>query len=99
MKTAAVLIIAIVAQAVGDVCLTRGMKAIAPAETSGGELLDSLSVMALVSSTSAFAQSGAATGAATGAVGGAIVGGFELRAPGDRFRLRFERSCRLLLPG
>src|SRR4051812_3550985 len=32
-------------------------------------------LMALVSSTSAFAQSGAATGAATGAVGGAIVGG------------------------
>jgi hypothetical protein len=29
MKTAAVLIIAIVAQAIGDVCLTKGMKAIA----------------------------------------------------------------------
>ena len=32
-------------------------------------------LIALVSSTGAFAQSGAATGAATGAVGGAIVGG------------------------
>ncbi len=32
-------------------------------------------LFALVSSNSAFAQSGAATGAATGAVGGAIVGG------------------------
>ena len=32
-------------------------------------------LIALVSSTSTFAQSGAATGAATGAVGGAIVGG------------------------
>src|SRR5689334_2240994 len=35
MKTAAVLIIAIVAQAVGDVFLTRGMKAIASPELSG----------------------------------------------------------------
>src|SRR3954447_24013742 len=32
-------------------------------------------LIALVSSTSAFVQSGAATGAASGAVGGAIVGG------------------------
>ena len=32
-------------------------------------------LIALVSSTSAFAQSGAASGAATGAIGGAIVGG------------------------
>ena len=46
MKTAAVLIIAILAQAVGDVCLTKGMKAIAPAETSGGEVFDSLSQVA-----------------------------------------------------
>jgi uncharacterized membrane protein len=43
MKTAAVLIIAIVAQAVGDVCLTKGMKAIASPATSSGESLASLS--------------------------------------------------------
>lgn len=42
MKTAAVLIIAMVAQAVGDVCLTKGMKAIVPAQTAGSELIDSL---------------------------------------------------------
>jgi drug/metabolite transporter (DMT)-like permease len=46
MKTAAVLIIAILAQAVGDVCLTKGMKAISPAETSGGEVVNSLSQVA-----------------------------------------------------
>ena len=46
MKTAAVLIIAIVAQAFGDVFLTRGMKAIAPAQTGGGEFFDSLSQVA-----------------------------------------------------
>jgi drug/metabolite transporter (DMT)-like permease len=46
MKTAAVLIIAILAQAVGDVCLTKGMKAISPAETSGGEVFNSLSQVA-----------------------------------------------------
>ena len=46
MKTAAVLIIAIVAQALGDVCLTKGMKAIAPAQTGGIELFDSLSQIA-----------------------------------------------------
>jgi drug/metabolite transporter (DMT)-like permease len=46
MKTAAVLIIAIVAQAVGDVLLTRGMKAIAPAQTGGSELFDSLAQVA-----------------------------------------------------
>lgn len=43
MKTAAVLIIAIVAQAVGDVLLTRGMKAIASPEFSGGGLSESIS--------------------------------------------------------
>jgi drug/metabolite transporter (DMT)-like permease len=43
MKTAAVLIIAIVAQAAGDVCLTKGMKAIASPATSSGESLASLS--------------------------------------------------------
>ncbi len=43
MRTAAVLIIAIVAQAAGDVWLTRGMKAI---QTSGGQSFDSLSQIA-----------------------------------------------------
>lgn len=43
MKTAAVLIIAIVAQAVGDVCLTKGMKAIVAAETSSGGFSESFS--------------------------------------------------------
>ncbi|MEK6324378.1 MAG: EamA family transporter [Acidobacteriota bacterium] len=43
MKTAAVLIIAIVAQAIGDVCLTKGMKAIVSPETSGGGFSESLS--------------------------------------------------------
>lgn len=42
MKTATVLIIAIVAQAVGDVFLTRGMKSIASMEASGGGLAESL---------------------------------------------------------
>jgi drug/metabolite transporter (DMT)-like permease len=43
MKTAAVLIIAMIAQAVGDVCLTKGMKAIASLETSTGGFSESLS--------------------------------------------------------
>src|SRR5438128_1262869 len=43
MKTAAVLIIAIVAQALGDVCLTKGMKAIVSPETSGGGFSESFS--------------------------------------------------------
>ena len=43
MKTAAVLIIAIVAQAFGDVLLTRGMKAISSPELSGGGLSESIS--------------------------------------------------------
>jgi drug/metabolite transporter (DMT)-like permease len=46
MKTAVVLITAIVAQAFGDVCLTKGMKAIAVLETGGGgfgELLSQVS--------------------------------------------------------
>jgi drug/metabolite transporter (DMT)-like permease len=43
MKTATVLIIAIVAQAAGDVFLTRGMKAIASLDASGGGLSESLS--------------------------------------------------------
>lgn len=42
MKTAAVLIIAIVAQAAGDVFLTRGMKSITSLEVSGGGLFESL---------------------------------------------------------
>src|SRR6185295_15312226 len=46
MKTAAVLIIAIVAQAIGDVCLTKGMKAIASAGATGGEVSDSVSQVA-----------------------------------------------------
>ena len=37
MKTAVVLIIAILAQAVGNVFLTRGMKAVAATTTNGGE--------------------------------------------------------------
>jgi uncharacterized membrane protein len=43
MKTAAVLITAIVAQAFGDVFLTKGMKAIASLEASGGGFSESLS--------------------------------------------------------
>lgn len=43
MKTAAVLIIAIIAQALGDVWLTKGMKAIAALETGGGGVAGSLS--------------------------------------------------------
>ena len=43
MKTAAVLITAIVAQAFGDVWLTKGMKAIASPETSSGGFSESLS--------------------------------------------------------
>src|SRR5262249_14211666 len=39
MKTAVVLIIAILAQAVGNVFLTRGMKAVAATTTNGGESL------------------------------------------------------------
>jgi drug/metabolite transporter (DMT)-like permease len=42
MKTAAVLIIAIAAQALGDVFLTKGMKAIVSPETSGGGFSESL---------------------------------------------------------
>src|SRR5436190_13788458 len=42
MKTAAVLIIGIVAQTIGDVCLTRGMKAISAAETGGADVTASL---------------------------------------------------------
>lgn len=41
MKTAAVLIIAIVAQAIGDVCLTKGMKAIVVPDTSSGGFSES----------------------------------------------------------
>lgn len=44
MKTAAVLIIAIVAQAVGNVFLTRGMKAVTAAPDPGGLLAQSLHV-------------------------------------------------------
>lgn len=50
MKTAVVLITAIVAQAFGDVCLTKGMKAIASLEASGAgfsELLSQVSHIAL----------------------------------------------------
>jgi drug/metabolite transporter (DMT)-like permease len=43
MKTASVLIIAIVAQAFGDVCLTKGMKAIASTQTGGNGFSASLS--------------------------------------------------------
>jgi len=43
MKTATVLIIAIVAQAAGDVFLTRGMKSIPSLDVSGGGLSESLS--------------------------------------------------------
>lgn len=43
MKTAVVLVIAIVAQAAGDVLLTRGMKAIASLDASGGGWSESLS--------------------------------------------------------
>ncbi|MEK6285991.1 MAG: EamA family transporter [Acidobacteriota bacterium] len=43
MKTTAVLITAIFAQAFGDVCLTKGMKAIASLETGGGGFSESLS--------------------------------------------------------
>ena len=43
MKTAVVLITAIFAQAFGDVCLTKGMKAIASLETSAGGFSESLS--------------------------------------------------------
>jgi drug/metabolite transporter (DMT)-like permease len=43
MKTAVVLITAIVAQAFGDVCLTKGMKAIASLETVDGAFPDLLS--------------------------------------------------------
>lgn len=42
MKTAAVLITAIFAQAFGDVCLTKGMKAIASLDTGGDGLYQSL---------------------------------------------------------
>jgi drug/metabolite transporter (DMT)-like permease len=43
MKTAGVLITAIVAQALGDVCLTKGMKAIASADLGGDGFSASLS--------------------------------------------------------
>ncbi|MFY9554627.1 MAG: EamA family transporter [Blastocatellia bacterium] len=43
MKTAAVLIAAIVSQAFGDVCLTKGMKAITSIEASGGGVRESFS--------------------------------------------------------
>jgi uncharacterized membrane protein len=43
MKTAVVLITAIVAQAVGDVCLTKGMKAIASLESSSTGFSEGLS--------------------------------------------------------
>lgn len=43
MKTAAVLITAIVAQAFGDVCLTKGMKAIASLEAGSSSMSDWLS--------------------------------------------------------
>lgn len=48
MKTAAVLITAIVAEAAGDVCLTKGMKAIASLETTGEGSSASLSQVAHV---------------------------------------------------
>lgn len=43
MKTAVVLITAIVAQAFGDVCLTKGMKAITSLETGGAGFSELLS--------------------------------------------------------
>jgi len=43
MKTAVVLITAIVAQAFGDVCLTKGMKAISSLDANGGGVSESLS--------------------------------------------------------
>ena len=43
MKTAAVLITAMIAQAFGDVFLTKGMKAIATLEASGGGFSESVS--------------------------------------------------------
>ena len=43
MKTAAVLIIAIVAQAAGNVFLTRGMKAVAATAPAGGGLMSTVS--------------------------------------------------------
>ena len=43
MKTATVLIIAIVAQAAGDVFLTKGMKTLTSLDMSGGGLSESLS--------------------------------------------------------
>jgi len=43
MKTAAVLIIAIVAQAAGNVFLTRGMKSVAPAAPGDGGLMGAAS--------------------------------------------------------
>ena len=43
MKTAAVLIIAIVAQAAGNVFLTRGMKAVAATASEGGGLMNMVS--------------------------------------------------------
>lgn len=46
MKTAAVLIIAIVAQAAGDVFLTKGMKSIASLDASGGNPNESFAQVA-----------------------------------------------------
>jgi drug/metabolite transporter (DMT)-like permease len=46
MKTAVALITAIVAQAIGDVCLTKGMKAIDSLEAGGGGVSYSLSQVA-----------------------------------------------------
>jgi uncharacterized membrane protein len=43
MKTATVLIVAIVAQAAGDVFLTKGMKTLTSLDTSGGGVSESLS--------------------------------------------------------
>ncbi|MEK6300062.1 MAG: hypothetical protein AABO41_05020 [Acidobacteriota bacterium] len=43
MKTATVLIVAIVAQAAGDVFLTRGMKSMVSLDASGGGLSESIS--------------------------------------------------------
>jgi drug/metabolite transporter (DMT)-like permease len=47
MKTAVVLITAIVAQALGDVCLTKGMKAISSLETANSETFSQVAHIAL----------------------------------------------------
>jgi uncharacterized membrane protein len=47
MKTAVVLITAILAQALGDVCLTKGMKAISSLETANSETFSQVAHIAL----------------------------------------------------